>query len=443
MNRAAALFSLTLLGATASAQTREPLCATTRARRLVSASTLPVEGSDYIAAQPFRALAPDGAAFVIAARDPEETLRVGPRRGSPRALSELEYQSPAAPSTRGAGLVVLRVDPELRVVGEPARLADPAPSTRGEETNPPGIPAAVTVDSGVLVVQHIAGDLYATLVPREGAPSAPTRVAEAPIVIRGHRGFTWLSAAPWLHDGAHGAAVLAGTEQGEVISLRVNGAGARVGSEQLWRQRVGGAMQLVALRDGASHIALLERPVRGTALDGAQARAQVLVQLSASLEPEGEPVALGLGPYETVALSRGERLVVAQWAEARGFAASQLPLDGRGVRVETPRIWTTERFEGAALGHRAVLGVGGVIYDLMLHGDEVAGGLHAYATFFPPAGTVYSRRDVMPLRARVVGRPALLPANDGFVAVMGVYDELGGGIDAVHVRCEMVTLPPR
>jgi len=25
---------------------------------------------------------------------------------------------------------------------------------------------------------------------------------------------------------------------------------------------------------------------------------------------------------------------------------------------------------------------------------------------------------------------------------MVVYDELGGGIDAVHVRCEMVTLPP-
>jgi hypothetical protein len=44
----------------------------------------------------------------------------------------------------------------------------------------------------------------------------------------------------------------------------------------------------------------------------------------------------------------------------------------------------------------------------------------------------------------VLGRthPALLPAGDGFVAVMGVYDELGGGIDAVHVRCEMVTLPP-
>jgi len=34
------------------------------------------------------------------------------------------------------------------------------------------------------------------------------------------------------------------------------------------------------------------------------------------------------------------------------------------------------------------------------------------------------------------------PARDGFVAGMGVYDELGGGIDAVHVRCEMATPPP-
>jgi hypothetical protein len=33
-------------------------------------------------------------------------------------------------------------------------------------------------------------------------------------------------------------------------------------------------------------------------------------------------------------------------------------------------------------------------------------------------------------------------AGDGLVTGMGVYDELGGGIDAVHVRCEMVTLPP-
>ena len=56
----------------------------------------------------------------------------------------------------------------------------------------------------------------------------------------------------------------------------------------------------------------------------------------------------------------------------------------------------------------------------------------------------FTRRAERTRRRDVPGRthPALLPAEDGFVAVMGVYDELGGGIDAVHVRCEMVTLPP-
>ncbi len=77
----------------------------------------------------------------------------------------------------------------------------------------------------------------------------------------------------------------------------------------------------------------------------------------------------------------------------------------------------------------------------MLHGDDVAGGLHAYVTYIPPAGTPYPRRDVIPLRARVIARPALLPAEDGVVVIMATYDELGGGVDAAHVRCEMLTLP--
>ena len=36
-----------------------------------------------------------------------------------------------------------------------------------------------------------------------------------------------------------------------------------------------------------------------------------------------------------------------------------------------------------------------------------------------------------------------VPAEDGVVAVMATYDELGGGVDAVHLRCDMVTLPDR
>lgn len=444
MNRhSVCLLSLLALSPAASAQTREPLCATVETRRLAGAPFLLAEGSDYVAARPFAAVAPDGAAFVVAVRDPDQTLRIGERRALPRALTELEYQGPAAPSARTPGLAVLRVSRELRVVGEPVHLTDPVPSTRGEETFPPGIPVAVTVDAGVLVLQHVDGDVYATLVPTTGAPTTPTRVAQAPAVFRGHRGFVWISAAPRVNGDVHGAAALAGTEQGEVVALNFDGQGARAGDPLLWQQRVGGAMQLVALNGRRDPVALLERPVRGTTLEGAQARAQVLVHLSATLEPQGEPVALGLGPYETTAVARGDRLVLSQWAESRGYAVSALPVTAEGVGVETPRIWTTERFEGVPLGHRATLGPGGVIYDLMLHGDDVAGGLHAYATFVPPAGSPFSRRDVMPLRARVIARPALLPAEDGFIAVMGVYDELGGGIDAVHVRCEMVTLPPR
>jgi hypothetical protein len=37
----------------------------------------------------------------------------------------------------------------------------------------------------------------------------------------------------------------------------------------------------------------------------------------------------------------------------------------------------------------------------------------------------------------------LLPAEDGVVAVMANVDEMGGGVDAVHVRCDLVTLPQR
>jgi hypothetical protein len=69
--------------------------------------------------------------------------------------------------------------------------------------------------------------------------------------------------------------------------------------------------------------------------------------------------------------------------------------------------------------------------------------MHAYLVYFDGAGTPFPRRDVMPLRTRVIAPPALLPAEDGVVAVMANVDEMGGGIDAVHVRCDLVTLPQR
>lgn len=432
--------SMLLATGAVAAQAREPLCVTVEQRRLVSASYLLANGSDRIAARPFRAVGPDGAAFAVAVRDPEQSFRVGAQRDLRRSLDELELNGHTAPPARTPGLLVVRMSTQLGVVGEAVSLPDPVPNPRTEETVPPGIPVGVTVDDGLLVIEHVLGDLYATVVAPTGPVPAPTRVAEAPPPEESHhRGFVWLTAT----ELGHGAIALAGTDDGEVVALRFDEHGHRVGDPLLWHQRVGGAMRLLPVADGAEPTALLERPVRGATTTGEQAREQVMVHLRPTIEPDGEPDRVGFGPYETAAVLRTNRLVLTQWAESRGLALSALPLLHGRPQIETPRIWTTTAFEGVPLGHAAILGPGQVIYDLMLHGDDVAGALHAYATFIPPAGTPFPRRDVLPLRARVIAPPALLPAEDGFVAVLAVHDELGGGVDAMHVRCDMVTLPPR
>jgi hypothetical protein len=432
-----------LLATGALAQTREPLCVTTAVRRLVSAPYLQVNGSDFLVARPLPSPAADGAAFVVAVRDPDHSLRVGDARELPRTVDEMEFERPQTAPDRDPGLTVLRLDRTMRVVGEPTFLPDPVRGERGQETYAPGIPAGATVDDGVLVVQHVAGDLYATVVPPSGPVPTPRRVAQAPAVTEsGHRGYVWFTLAERRRGDARGAALLAGTDDGEVTALAFDGHGARVAEPVLWGQHVGGAMQL-AVMPGGDTVAILERPVRGTAMNGSQAREQVLVRLSPTLEPLGEPERLGLGPYPTTAVPRGDDLVVSQWAESRGLAVATLPSREGRLQLELPRLWTTSPLEGIPLAHVAIRGAGNILYDLMLHGDDVAGGLHAYVTWQPPAGPPFPRRDVIPWRARMITRPALLPAEDGVVVLMAAYDELGGGIDAAHVRCELTTLPAR
>lgn len=439
-----AALALLTAGAVSEAQSREPLCVTTEVRRLASAPFMQVNGSDYLVAAPLPSPGRDGAAFVVAVRDPDHSLRVGDARGLARTVDEMEFRGPYRAPDREPGLTVLRLDRELRVVGEPLFLADPVRGERGEETFPPGIPAGVTVDDGMLVAQHLAGDVYVTVVPPSGEVAAPRRIALAPPpASTGHRGFVWLTAASLVREGAHGAAVLAGTDDGEVVAVSLDGHGVARGEPIVWRQHVGGAMQLAAVPGAEVPVAILERPVRGTTMTGDRAREQVLVRLSPTLEPQGEPERLGLGPYPTTAVARGRDLVISQWAESRGIAIATLPVENGAPRVELPRIWTTDPLEGIPLAHAAVRGAGNVLYDLMLHGDDTAGGLHAYVTYIPPAGNPYPRRDVIPLRARVIARPAMLPAEDGVAVVMATYDELGGGVDVAHVRCEMLTLPAR
>lgn len=444
LRRSLLSLALGLLSSTVGAQSRERVCVTTEARRLISAPFLLANGSDRIVAAPFARPAPGGAAFVVAVRDPERTLRVGDRRTLRRSIAELELRGPSTPADHVPGTVFARVNRELNVVGEPVFVEDPAPSRREGETFPPGVPVGVTVDGGVLVVAHIAGDLYATTVTPEGPVAPMRRVAQAPpAAASGHRGYVWLTATARTVNGRPGAVALAGTDEGEVTALTFDGSGERVGDPVLWQQRVGGSMRLLPLPPEADPAALLERPVRGTTLTGEQAREQVLVRLTDTLEPSGDPTRLGLGPYPTAAAMRGGSLVLSQWAESRGLAVSTLPLARGRVQVETPRLWTTRELDGVSLGHEMVTGGEGVLYDLATHGDTVAGGLHAYLVYFESTGQPFPRRDVFPLRARVIAPPALLPAEDGIVAVMANVDELGGGIDAVHVRCDMLTLPQR
>ncbi|MFO0630241.1 MAG: hypothetical protein U0325_32090 [Polyangiales bacterium] len=135
----ALVWGLVLASSGAFAQTREPLCAMTRARRLASAPVLLAEGRTSWPRSRFgvpRRTGGFAGLRVTLTRPP----RVGERRGLPRALAELEYQGPAAPSSRGPGLVIFRVDADFAVRGTPVRLPDPVGSTRGDETFPPGSP---------------------------------------------------------------------------------------------------------------------------------------------------------------------------------------------------------------------------------------------------------------------------------------------------------------
>ncbi|MBL8603832.1 MAG: hypothetical protein JNK72_18035 [Myxococcales bacterium] len=435
--------SLCLLSLSAAAQRREPLCAVVDSRRVLSAPHMAVNGSDRLVAQRF--LSPGaGPSTLVAVRDPERSLRIAGRPRGPRALSTLEWSGPHRNTGNAApGLVVVRLDDHLDRVGEAMFIEDPIQEPRGhEETFAPGIPVGVPIDDGVMLFEHIGGDLYGVLVGPEGQPGPLRRLAEAPRED-GHGGFTWITAAPRRRDGQQGAVVLAGTAAGEVMALGVDAHGAPIGHAALWGQRVGGTMQLFEGPEGAQPVALLERPVRGTTLHGEQAREQVLVRLRDTLEPNGTPERVGLGPYETAGVLRDNQLVLTQWAEMRGLAVSTVGLDPSRLAIETPHIWTTQPLDGIALGHRLVLGPDNIAYDFVLNGDTTAGGLHGYLTYLPRAGTPFARRELLPLRARVIARPELLASEDGVVVFMATYDELGGGVDAVHLRCDMVTLPER
>jgi hypothetical protein len=425
----------------ATAQTREPLCVTVESRRLASGSWLGANGSDRLVARPLLTAGANGERFVVAVRDPEHTLHTAGAPRVPRGVEELGFARPPQPSARPSGLTVIRVGADLRPVGEAVFVPDPVANARraDEETVAPGIPVGVSLGAGVLVLQHVAGDVYATVVPSSGAIPAPRRVAQSPTVSSGNEqgGFVWLTATP----RGDGAIALAGTEEGDVVAMRFDRTGALVGEPGLWTQRVGGPMQLLPTGDGPI-AALLGRPVRGTGPENEQARVQVLVPLTEGLQPANEPVNTGFAQFPMAYTLRGRSLILFQWAQQQGVAIATLPVGDRRIGEQLPRLWyANPPLEGLNLGQDAILGPGNIVYNVVAYGDPVAGGVHGHVGWLPPSGQPTVRRDVLPVRARVVAPPQLLPAEDGVVVVMGTYDETGGAVDAYHVRCDLVTLP--
>jgi hypothetical protein len=424
----------------ARAQAREPLCTVVETRRVLAGTSIGGEGDgERIVAEPLLAAGASNARFVVATRDPLHALAAGGAHPPARDLSELGYAAGVTGTPpHASGLSVVRTDERMIPVGEAVFVPDPG---AGAGTVAPALPLGVALPAGVLVLQRLGGDLYAVLVPPAGEIPAARRVLEAPsgAGAAGARGFAWFTATA--RD--EGAVALAGTADGAVVAVRFDRDGAVAGAPVAWSQRVGGAMQLLPTGAGAPLAALLARPVQGTGPQNEQAAQQVVVHLTDALQPAaGPPAATGFAQYPMAYVRRGDNLVLVQWAQAQGLAIAVLPVTAQRLGQQLPRLWYAQPpLDGAHVGQAALLGSGNIVYDLAVYTDPLGGALYGHLAWIPPSAVPIVRRDVLPVRTRLVAPPRVLPAADGVVAVLAGVDETGAAVDAFHVRCDLVSVP--
>jgi len=412
------------------AQTREPLCTIARVRRLLALSDFAPAPGERMAFASFPT-SPTGTRPARAA-----ALLPSVRPGG---------SSSASPGADATGITVLRVDESLAVVGRPefVRLPDSPRATAR-------MPVAVSVENGILVLARADDTLMSFVVPAEGPPTAPTVVATLPPIDPAHtspsaspspvaHGFAWLTATA--RDNATVVA-LAGTTDGQVVAVTLRPDGRPTSMAHVWPRRVGGPMQLLPLPNGPL-AAFVGRPVPGTGPRNEQARVQVLVHLDERLEPAGELFATGFAQFPFATLARGRSLVVFQWSETQGLAIATLPVGERRVGEQLPRLWTAvPPIDGAPAGHAAALGTNSIAYDSALYVED-NGGVRLHLAWLPPDGVPVIRRDVFATRMLLGTPPVSLAADDGVVTLLAGRDETGSALDAVHLHCELVTVPPR
>jgi hypothetical protein len=403
LNVCALLMTASLTGM---AQAREPLCRTVETRRLHSDRSMAANLSEAVFAAPVLQRARDGATFVIVWRE-------------------------SRPVSEGATAVhFARIDNELRRLGPVATIT----VAEMAQDDGPGALSVASLPNGTLVLFRAGVGMYASLISADGVASSPRELFSVSGEVQGLRNrVVWSSAI----EREHGAIALVGALDGTVRALRFDHAGA-VTAETTWTQRVGGVTRLLPSHRGPI-AAFLERPLPGVGPHGEQPALQMLVTLDEQLLPVAVPERTGFAQFPWAAVARGTSIEVVQWTW-QGVAIGRLPVSTHRVGVESPRLWYAQpTFAGVPHYASALHTSDAITYAMVVTGGAVT---ESHLAWIAPSGEPTLRRNVVPVFGTVIATPALVPAQDGFVALIAHNDETGFALDAHHVRCELVTRSP-
>lgn len=387
----------------AAAQAREPLCRTVETRRVHGENASASNVGDSVFAAPILQAARDGAKFTVVWR----------------------VSRPVAQG--GTTVRFARLDEQMRRVGAVTSLTVAAMA----QDYGAGALSIAALPTGTLVLFRADAGMYASLISADGVASSPRELFSVTGEVEGSRNrVVWSSTI----ERGDGAIALVGALDGAVRALRFDQAGA-VRTETTWTQRVGGVTRLLPTPNGPV-AALLERALPGVGLHGEQPAVQMLVTLDEQLLPVAAPERTGFAQYPWASVARGSSVEVMQWAGAQGVAIGRLPVSARRVGSEAPRLWYAQpAFAGVAHFASALHTSDGITYSLVITSSAMS---ESHLAWIPPSGEPMLRRNVVPVFGTILGSPALVPAQDGFVALVAQNDETGFALDAHHVRCELV-----
>ena len=405
LNTCVVALTVSLAANAVAAQAREPLCRNVETRRISAHASTAQNLGESVLSRPILGGARGDARFVLVWREWRAE-----REGGPVAR-------------------VARIGEDLRRVGATATLSV---SGRAGEVASLAIAA---LPEKTLVFASVGSALFVIAMDASGAQSAAREVVALPDAPEGQprNRIVWATAA----ERPDGVVVLAGALDGSVRAYRFDRNGEKT-SEATWTQRVGGAMRLLPTGEGGAIAALLHRPLPGVGPSGEEPAVQMLVTLDERLVPVGPPDRTGFAQFPFSAVTRGASVEVAQWVERRGVAIGRLPVSARRVALDNPRLWFAQpSFAGSARYAAGLSASDGVSYALVI-GDHAGEAVESHLAWIPPSGEPMLRRNVVPVFGAVLGAPAMLPAADGFVAVVAHNDEAGFALDAYHVRCELV-----